>query len=150
MREVAIIGAGELGGAVAHALARCDAVRGITLVDETGRVAAGKALDIAQSAPVEGFATQMNGTTDMSAVAGAAVIVIADRFGAAEWQSEDGLALLRRITQMASSAVILCAGAAQRELVDRGFREPRLRAAGSSGRRPRRSRAAHVRSLHFP
>jgi malate dehydrogenase len=126
MREVAIIGAGELGGAVAHALARCDAVRGITLVDEAGRVAAGKALDIAQSAPVEGFATQMNGTTDMSAVAGAAVVVIADRFGATEWQSEDGLALLRRITQMASSAVILCAGAAQRELVDRGVHELRI------------------------
>lgn len=101
-------------------------MRTITLVDEAGRVAAGKALDIAQAAPVVGFATQLTGTADMSAVAGAALIVIADRFGAAEWQSEDGLALLRRTTQLASSAVILCAGAAQRELVDRGVRELKI------------------------
>src|SRR5262245_3871780 len=48
MQEVAIVGAGELGGAVAHVLARRDAVRSIVLADESGRVAAGKALDIAQ------------------------------------------------------------------------------------------------------
>jgi malate dehydrogenase len=126
MREVAIIGAGELGGAVAHTLAQCDLVRTITLIDETGRVAAGKALDIAQSAPVEGFATQISGTADMSAVAGAALVVIADRFGGVEWQGEDGLALLRRMTQLASAAVILCAGASHRELVDRGARELKI------------------------
>ena len=62
MREVAIVGAGELGGAVAHVLARRDVVRSLVLVDESGRVAAGKALDIAQAAPVEGFATQLTGT----------------------------------------------------------------------------------------
>src|SRR2546425_1164481 len=54
MHSVAIVGAGELGGTIAHALARRDGVGAITLVDETGRVAAGKALDIAQAAPVEG------------------------------------------------------------------------------------------------
>ena len=63
MREVAIVGAGELGGAVAHVLARRDVVRSIRSIDETGRVAAGKALDIAQAAPVEGFATKLTGTT---------------------------------------------------------------------------------------
>ena len=36
MQDVAIIGAGELGGAVAHVLARRDLVRSITLIDETG------------------------------------------------------------------------------------------------------------------
>ncbi len=61
MQEVAIIGAGELGGAVAHALARSNLVRSIRLIDETGRVAAGKALDIAQAAPIEGFATRLSG-----------------------------------------------------------------------------------------
>lgn len=126
MREVAIIGAGELGGTVAHALARGDVVRAITLIDETGRVAAGKALDIAQAAPVETFATQLTGTTDMSMVAGAEVVVIADRVGGGEWQGEDGLMLLKRLTELASSAVILCAGASQRELVERGARELKL------------------------
>src|SRR5690349_7589659 len=73
MREVAIIGAGELGGALAHALARRDLARTITLVDEHGRVAEGKALDISQAAPVEGFATQLAGSTDLAAGLGAPV-----------------------------------------------------------------------------
>jgi malate dehydrogenase len=123
MESVAIIGAGELGGAAAHLLARHDLVRSITLVDETGRVAAGKALDISQAAPIEGFATELCGSTDLSRAAGAAIVVIADRAGGAEWQGEDGLLLLNRLTQTASGAIIVCAGAAQRELVDRGTRE---------------------------
>jgi malate dehydrogenase len=123
MQEVAIVGAGGLGGAVAHALAQCDAVRAITLIDDVAGAAAGKALDIAQAAPVDGFTTRIRGTADLSAVAGTAVVVIADRFGKEEWQSEDGLMLLKRMKQLASTAVILCAGAAQRELVDRGVCE---------------------------
>src|SRR5436309_10214556 len=117
MHQVAIVGAGELGGAIAHLLARRDIVRAIALVDEAGRVAAGKALDIAQAAPIEGFATQLTGSTDLSTVAGAAVVVIADRVAGGE---EDALTRLRHVTQFASSAVILCAGATARELVDRG------------------------------
>ena len=62
MQEVAIVGAGELGGALAHVLARREAARTIRLIDDQGRVAEGKALDIAQAAPVEGFATQLSGS----------------------------------------------------------------------------------------
>src|SRR5262245_55005726 len=105
MRAIAIIGAGELGGATAHALARADVARTITLVDDTGKVAAGKALDIAQAAPVEGFATELSGSTDLAVAAGADVVVIADRVGAGEWQGEDALALLRRLQQMAAHAI---------------------------------------------
>jgi malate dehydrogenase len=135
MQEVAIIGAGELGGTIAHVLARHDLVRGITLVDETGRVAAGKALDIAQAAPVEGFSTRLSGVTDMYVAAGASAIVIADRVGGSEWQGDEGLLLLKRLQQTAPNAVIVCAGASQRELVDRGVRElryPRARLFGSA------------------
>ena len=123
MPRVAIIGAGELGGATAHLLARRDVVHSITLVDETGRVAAGKALDIAEAAPIEGFATELSGSPDVSRAAAAAIVVLADRVDGGEWQGEDGLLLLKRLTQMASGAVIVCAGAGQRELVDRGVRE---------------------------
>src|SRR5438477_7788876 len=118
MQEVAIIGAGSLGGATAHALARSNLVRTITLIDETRRVAAGKALDIAQAAPVEGFATQLSGATDVSMAAGASIVILADRITGGEWQGEDGLVLLKRLSQTASAAVILCAGPAQRELID--------------------------------
>ena len=135
MHEIAIIGAGELGGATAHALARCDAARVITLVDERGRAAAGKALDIAQAAPIEGFATQVAGSIDIARAAGAEVVVIADQFGVGEWTGDDAFALLRRLSQMARHAIIVCAGAASRELVDRGVRDlkwPRGRLLGSA------------------
>ena len=123
MRDVAIIGAGELGGALAHILARRHAAAEIRLIDETGRVAAGKALDITQAAPIEGFAAQLSGSTDVSTAAGASVLVIADRFGGSEWQGEDGLLLLKQILNVGAGAIIVCAGASQRELIERGVRE---------------------------
>jgi len=126
MHEVAIVGAGELGGALAHVLARRDATRTIRLIDDQGRVAEGKALDIAQSAPVEGFATQLSGSTDWATGAGARVIVVADRFGRGECSGDEGLQLVGQLARSAPGAVILCAGASQRELVDRGVRELRI------------------------
>jgi malate dehydrogenase len=123
MKDVAIIGAGELGGALAYVLARRNVVRTIRLIDDAGRVAAGKALDIAQAGPIDRFSTDLSGSTDVTDAAGASIVVIADRAGAGEWQGEDGVVLLRRVTQMASNAVVVCAGAMQRELVDRGVGE---------------------------
>jgi malate dehydrogenase len=123
MQHIAIIGAGGLGGALAHALARSDLAAGIRLVDETGRVAEGKALDITQAAPIEGFATRLSGSADLATAGGAAVVIIADQAGGAEWHGGDGLLLLKRLTELASRSVILCAGASQRELIDGGVRE---------------------------
>ena len=123
MRDIAIIGAGELGGATAHALARSHVATAIRLVDDRGRVAEGKALDIMQAAPIEGFATAVSGSTDLSTAGGAAVVVVADRAGGSEWQGEDGLMLLKRLGQVAPRAVIVCAGASQAGLIDRGVRE---------------------------
>jgi malate dehydrogenase len=135
MREVAIVGAGELGGLVAHVLARRDAVESIHLIDENGRVAQGKALDIAQAAPLERFATRVTGRSDLYAAAGAEVVVVADRAGGSEWSGDEGLALIRRLEGLAPRAVILCAGALQRGLIERGVRElgvPRTRLLGSA------------------
>jgi malate dehydrogenase len=146
MQNVAIIGAGELGGATAHALARSNLVRSITLIDETRRVAVGKALDIAQAGPVEPFATHVSGATDVSMAAGASIVILADRVTGGEWQGEDGLVLLKRLSQTASGAVILCAGPSQRELVDRGVRELRVARTRLFGSAPE-SLAAAVRAL---
>jgi len=126
MREVAIIGAGDLGGAVAHALARSDVARIVTLIDdsaETQAVAAGKALDIAQAAPVEGFATDITGSSDMYRAAGAELVVVADRVRGGEWTSEDGLALLRRLQQLAPRAIVVWAGAGGRSTIERAVLE---------------------------
>jgi malate dehydrogenase len=126
MREVAILGAGELGGATAHVLARRDVARSIRLVDEAGSIAAGKALDIAQAAPIEGFSTQMSGTVDIASAAGASVIVLADRSGAGEWHGDEGGQLLKRLATMAPRAVLLCAGASARDIIERAVRELRV------------------------
>jgi len=142
MRDVAIIGAGELGGALAHALARRDAAGMIRLIDETGQVAAGKALDIAQAAPVESFATRLKGSTDMTDAAGAAIVVVADRASGGEWQGDDGVMLLRRLLGSIGGAVVVCAGAAQRELVERGVRELGLRRDRIMGSAPEAFAAA--------
>ena len=146
MQEVAIIGAGELGGATAHALARSNLVRSVRLIDETRNVAAGKALDIAQAAPVEGFATQLSGATDVSMAAGASIVILADRITGGEWQGEDGLMLLKRLSQTAPRAVIVCAGPSQRELVDSGVRELKFARTRLFGSAPE-SLAAAARAL---
>lgn len=145
MREVAIVGAGELGGLIAHALARRNSAGLVRLLDDTRRVAEGKALDIGQAAPVEGFATAVAGSTGLSAAAGAGVVVIADRAGGPgspggpgneEWQGEEALTLIRQLNAIAPRALLLCAGVSHRELVERSVRElhiPRGRILGSAG-----------------
>src|SRR5580692_7593109 len=70
MDDVAIVGAGELGGELAHALARRNAARLIRLIDEAGRVAEGKALDILEGAPIEAFTAELSGSTDVTTAAG--------------------------------------------------------------------------------
>jgi hypothetical protein len=127
MSVVAIIGAGDLGGALASKLASRDRVREVRLIDAAAGVAAGKALDILQAGPVEGSATRViaaaaastPGSADLSAVAGATVIVIADQVGppVAEIQGEAGLALVGRVRSHNDVAPIVCAGASQAWLV---------------------------------
>ncbi|MEQ1728663.1 MAG: hypothetical protein ABL982_09800 [Vicinamibacterales bacterium] len=121
MIDVAILGAGELGGSLAHILARREIVRRIQLIDPAGQVAAGKALDIMQTGPVERFTTRLDGTTDISRVAGVQLVVIADQ--ARPTQGADDLLPLRQISQLAGRALVLCAGADGRTLVERGVRE---------------------------
>ena len=144
MIDVAIIGAGELGGSLAHVLARREIVGRIQLIDPSGQIAAGKALDISQAGPVEGFSTPVLGSSDISRVAGSALVIIADQ--SKPQPGDDDLLTLRQISQLASRAVVLCAGADGRTLVERGVRElgyARTRLVGSAPE----ALAAAVRAL---
>jgi malate dehydrogenase len=123
MRDLAIVGAGELGGTLGHILARLDVASTVRLIDDRRGVAAGLALDIMQASPLEGFATSVSGSADLVTAAGAALIVLADRAGQGEWQGDDGMVMLQRLSRIGSQSLILCAGAGQRELVERGVRE---------------------------
>jgi malate dehydrogenase len=125
-----------MGGALARQLAAIDLVSRIVLVDEMANVAAGKALDVAQSAPVDGYHTALAGTADVAAVVGAVVIFVADTAAsAAEWKDEAGLALVKRAAGLNQRAPIVCAGKAQASLVERGVGElgiSRMRLFGSA------------------
>lgn len=129
LTTVSILGAGELGGSIAHALARRQSAARVRIVDAAARVAAGKALDIQQSGPIEGFHTQLEGTDDVTRLTASAVCIVADRFGApaSEWQGEDGLAQLARVAPYIGDAVVLFAGTAQTDLMAKASREAGLR-----------------------
>lgn len=136
MRAVAILGSSDLGGALAHLLAVRDVAREIRLIDDATSVAAGKALDISQAAPIEGFATRVTSTSDLASAGDVAVIVIADRASGGEWAGPDGLMLVRRLGQIAPRVPIVCAGAAARDLIERGVRDERIDRARLFGSAP--------------
>ena len=136
MSFIAIVGAGALGGAAAQALAVRDRVPEVRLIDSAGSVARGKALDIQQSSPVDGFTTRVTAADAIEAAVGADVVLIADSAnGNAEHAGETGLALLRHLGRAGNEAPIVFAGAAQAELLARCVSElhlPRRRVLGSA------------------
>lgn len=125
MTTAAIIGAGDIGGAIAHALARRQSANRVWLIDAAGSAAAGKALDIQQSGAIEGFDTQLGGTTDVTRVIGCNVCIVADRFGAGspEWQGDEAYAQIGRIIASIPGTPVVFAGAAQASLIAQLARE---------------------------
>jgi malate dehydrogenase len=135
MRTVAILGAGPIGAAAARAMAEREIARRIVLVDESEAVAAGKALDIAQSGPVDGWDTRLSGAAALGADSAPCLLVVADRHGAAgEWRGDAALETMRRVIAV-TSCPMLFAGAAQHGLMADVARElgvPRNRLIGSA------------------
>jgi malate dehydrogenase len=127
-RTVCIIGAGELGGAVADALARGERVARVLIVDDAATVAAGKALDIQQSGAIAGFHARLEGTADLSRATGCDVCVLADRVGrpSSEWQDDQALALIQRLMPFIGAAPVVCAGSAQAGAMQLAAREARV------------------------
>ena len=74
--KVTVIGAGNVGASVAHHLAQKNIVRDVVLIDILDGVPQGKALDIYQSAPIEGYDTRVVGTTDYAATANSDILVM--------------------------------------------------------------------------
>ncbi|HET7699197.1 MAG TPA: hypothetical protein VFK57_25985 [Vicinamibacterales bacterium] len=117
MSIVAIIGAGPLGGALAQALAERDRVNEVRLIDPEGRIADGKALDLLQSAPVEGFTTRLTSAQSYAAAAGADAIVFADPIASGEIAGEPGLPIVRQLARLDAEAPLLFAAGAARQLM---------------------------------
>jgi len=73
--KIALIGSGMIGGTLAH-LAGLKELGDVVLFDIAEGTPQGKGLDIAQSAPVEGFDARMTGANDYSAIEGADVCIV--------------------------------------------------------------------------
>jgi malate dehydrogenase len=119
MSTVAILGAGTLGGALAHCLAGRDCVGAIRLIDTPPGVAGGKALDINQAGPVEGFDTRVTATEHVDAVIGADVVVLTGPADAPEndWEGDAARGVLTQVVSLNRRAPIVCAGASHASVI---------------------------------
>ena len=75
MNKISLIGAGNIGGTLAH-LAALKKLGNVTLIDVVSGMPQGKALDLSQSSAVEGFTGSIEGTNDFSKMKGSDVIII--------------------------------------------------------------------------
>jgi malate dehydrogenase len=73
--KIALIGAGQIGGTLAHLIALKE-LGDVVLFDIAEGTPQGKALDLAQSGPVEGFDASLRGTNSYADLAGADVCIV--------------------------------------------------------------------------
>ena len=74
--KVTVVGAGNVGATVANVLAHEDIVKQVVLIDIKGDMAAGKALDSWQQAPIDYYSTSLVGTDDYKLTEGSDIVVI--------------------------------------------------------------------------
>ena len=115
-KKIALIGSGMIGGTLAH-LAAMREMGDIVLFDIAEGTPQGKALDIAQSGPVDGFDAKMMGANDYSAIAGADVCIVTAGVPRKPGMSRDDLlginlkvmkAVGEGIKQYAPNAFVIC------------------------------------------
>ena len=74
-KKIALIGGGQIGGTLAH-LAAMKELGDIVIFDIAEGLSQGKALDLSQSAPIDGFNTTLKGTQDYADIAGSDVVIV--------------------------------------------------------------------------
>jgi malate dehydrogenase len=103
--KVSVVGAGMVGGAVAQYLALRD-YADIVLVDIVEGMPQGKALDLAESAPVLGYDSALTGTNGYEETAGSDIVVITSGIARKPGMSRDDLlrtnmGIVRSVTEQA-------------------------------------------------
>ena len=88
--KIALIGAGNIGGTLAHLIGLKE-LGDVVMFDVFGGVAAGKALDIMQSGPVDGFDALITGGSNYKAIEGADVVIVTAGFPRTPGMSRDDL-----------------------------------------------------------
>ena len=115
-KKIALIGAGMIGGTLAH-LAAMRELGDIVLFDIAEGIPEGKALDIAQAGPVDDFDVKLKGTSDYADIAGADVCIVTAGIARKPGMSRDDLlginlkvmkAVGEGIRQHAPDAFVIC------------------------------------------
>ena len=98
--KIALIGSGNIGGTLAH-LAGIKEVGDIVLFDIAEGIPQGKALDIAESSPVEGFDCAVSGANDYAELAGSDVVIVTAGVARKPGMSRDDLVGINSKVMMA-------------------------------------------------
>ena len=88
--KIALIGAGNIGGTLAHLVGLKD-LGDVVMFDIVDGLPQGKTLDLAQSAPVEGFDSDMSGTNDYADLKDADVVIVTAGIARKPGMSRDDL-----------------------------------------------------------
>jgi malate dehydrogenase len=89
-RKLAMIGGGAIGGTLAH-LALLKQLGDVVLYDVVDGLPQGKALDLLESGPIEGFDCQISGTNDIADIRGADVCIVTAGIARKPGMSRDDL-----------------------------------------------------------
>lgn len=115
-KKFAMIGSGMIGGTLAHIAAQKE-LGDVVLFDIAEGIPEGKALDIAQSAPVDGYDSRLRGTQDYADIAGADVCIVTAGVARKPGMSRDDLvsinlkvmkAVGEGIAKHAPNAFVIC------------------------------------------
>ena len=115
-KKIALIGAGQIGGTLAHLIGLKE-LGDVVLFDIAEGVSQGKGLDIAESAPVDGFDAHYKGTQSYADIAGADVVIVTAGVPRKPGMSRDDLvginlkvmeAVGKGIKEHAPKAFIIC------------------------------------------
>jgi len=89
-KKITVVGAGNVGATTAH-IAATQRLGDVVLVDVVKGLAEGKALDIAEAAPIQHFDCVIAGTTDWSAAEGSDLVIITSGMARKPGMSRDDL-----------------------------------------------------------
>ncbi len=91
MNRITVVGAGHVGATAAQRIAERELAREVVLVDIVEGLPQGKGLDLAESAPIEGFDTRVTGAQDYAATAGSGIYVVTAGLARKPGMSRDDL-----------------------------------------------------------
>ena len=115
-KKIALIGGGQIGGTLAHLIGLKE-LGDVMLFDIVEGLPQGKSLDIAQSAPVDGFNAQFRGTQSYADIAGSDVVIVTAGVPRKPGMSRDDLlninlgvmrAVGEGLKQYAKDAFVIC------------------------------------------